>query len=101
MPEDLWRIEIVRSGGFAGMSRRVELSSGDLSAAEKAEVERLIGELNAIERAARPGAGTDRFQYDLTIVRGGQERHLTVSESDLTREQRALLKRLMTRPEPD
>jgi hypothetical protein len=103
--EDL-QIELVRSGGFAGMSVPVHLGPGELEPEEAAEVERLLPELEALGGASgasgggasgAPAGGADRFQYDLTVVRGDRRHHVTVGEGNLTRDQRALFKRLMAR----
>src|SRR5262245_35199983 len=57
-------IELVRSGGFAGLTRRwaTELSEG-----EAAEIERLFD--HVAEQPSEPGRGADRFQYEPRTAR--------------------------------
>jgi|tagenome__1003787_1003787.scaffolds.fasta_scaffold18318117_2 hypothetical protein len=97
MAED-WRIELIRSGGVAGVTRRTTLASEDLSAAEAAEVERLLAALDDVPEAPpAPGRGADRFQYDLRVTRGGRTRTLTFTEGAIPPEIRPLIDRLTGR----
>jgi hypothetical protein len=81
------RIELVRSGGFAGITRR---SSLDVSEGEAAEVERLLDELPPADRPR----GADRFQYELRVTRGGETRAATLHEGAIPEEIRPLIDRL-------
>jgi hypothetical protein len=90
-----WRIELVRSGGVAGVTRRWSLDSDDLSAEEAAEFEPLLAALDDAPAAAAPGA--DRFQYELRVTRGGQTRTVTLHEGAIPAELRPLLDRLTRR----
>ena len=85
---DPFRIEFERSGGVAGISRRAVIDSTQLDPGKAAELEKL---LSAAVGASSTPDGADRFQYDLKIVRGGQERSLTLREGSLTDEQRRLV----------
>ena len=88
MSDQPFRIEFERSGGVAGISRRAVIDSTQLDPGKAAELERLLSAAGGAPSA--PG-GADRFQYDLKIVRGGQERSLTLREGSLTDEQRRLV----------
>jgi hypothetical protein len=87
---EAWRIELVRSGGFAGITRR---SSLDVGEDEAAELERLLDELPA----ADPPRGADRFQYELRLTRGGETRVVTLHEGAIPAEIRPLIDRLTRR----
>lgn len=91
-----WRIELVRSGGVAGVTRRWSLDSEDLGAEEAAELERLLGALDDVPAAATP-PGPDRFQYELRVTRGGRTRTVTVHEGAIPAELRPLIDRLTRR----
>jgi hypothetical protein len=91
MSAQYWRIEVVRTGGFAGVRKPATASRADLSDEEAESLRALV------ERAEGPPADPmpDAFQYDLTIIDGSGRRHVTVTEPELEREQRALLRRLV------
>ena len=86
-----WRIEVVRTGGFAGVRKRVTVTRADLSD-EDADSLRVL-----VETAEPPPADPmpEAFQYDLTITGDSGRWRVTVSEPELEREQRALLRRLL------
>jgi hypothetical protein len=87
-----WRVELVRSGGVAGITRRSSLDSADLNAGEAAELERLLDELPAT--APRRGGGADRFQYELRVTRGDRTHAVTLHEGAIPEEIRPLIDRL-------
>jgi len=94
-----WRIELVRSGGVAGVRRQWSLDPEDLSADETAEVERLLAGLDDVPvQPAQPGGGADRFQYDLRVTRGGETRTVTVRDGAIPAAIRPLIDRLTSRP---
>jgi hypothetical protein len=93
--EEGWRIELVRSGGVAGVTRRWSLDSADLSPKEAAEFEPLLAALDDAPAAAPPGA--DRFQYELRVTRGEQTRTVTLHEGAIPAELRPLIDRLTRR----
>jgi hypothetical protein len=92
------KIRVLRSGGVAGIAATVELGPDDLTEDELKEVERLLDVGAQRPATAEPLGPADRFQYDVTIERGDEARHVTVHEGDLDREQRRLLKSLLRRP---
>src|SRR3954454_12944270 len=93
-----WQIELVRSGGVAGVTRRWSLDSKDLSAGEAAEVERLLTTLDDLAEQPPQAGGADRFQYDLRVTRGGRTRTVTLREGAIPAEIRPLIDRLTSRP---
>jgi len=88
------RVEVVRSGGFAGQSRTGRVDTADLDEEGAATLRRLLSAstLAAGEGAvAAGGGGPDRFQYSLTIIAGGERRSIVVDESDLSDADQRLL----------
>jgi len=76
------------------------LDTAELPEEEAREWRALVERVDFAALQGRPrghGPGADRFQYDLTIVRGGERERLSVAEPDATPELRALLDRLMAR----
>ncbi|MDP8992656.1 MAG: hypothetical protein M3N31_06350 [Actinomycetota bacterium] len=92
-------IELARSGGFAGITVRSSLDTGDLPPDEAARIEALFEQADL---AALPGPGprpgaVDRFQYDLIVTRGEERRHVSVGEKDVTPALRQLIDEVMAR----
>jgi hypothetical protein len=90
-----WQIELVRSGGVAGVTRRWSLDSQELSAEEAAEFEPLLAALDDAPVAAPTGA--DRFQYELRVTRGGRTQSVTLYEGAIPAELQPLIARLTRR----
>ena len=99
-------IAFQRSGGFAGLTMATDVDTAKLPPDEARELERLV---DCVETSgagqSKPVGKPDRFQYDLTIKRDGESRHLQLAEQNLTPEARALVKLLLerarkARPEP-
>jgi hypothetical protein len=93
-----WRIDLVRSGGVAGMTRRWSLDSQDLSADEAAEAERLLAALDGVPEQPPPTPGADRFQYELQVTRAGRTRAVRVRDGAIPTEIQPLIDRLTSRP---
>ncbi|HEX6675112.1 MAG TPA: protealysin inhibitor emfourin [Actinomycetes bacterium] len=92
--EERIRIDLVRSGGFAGISRRASVDTGTLPPAEAARIAELVKavDFDALGTlAAGPPGRPDRFQYDLDVHEGGRHHHLTLGERDAPPELRALI----------
>ncbi|MGH9281438.1 MAG: protealysin inhibitor emfourin [Acidimicrobiales bacterium] len=89
------RVSFERSGGFGGVTLSKELDTKELDEDEAAQLEAL---LDRVDFDAAPGpaprGGADRFQYDLTVERGGRRHTLTRSEGQLTPELKELVERL-------
>jgi hypothetical protein len=97
------RIEVHRSGGFAGVDLSGAQDIDSLPADEARELLALLGQLDVdpSPRAARPSAGgADRFQYDVVVTRGGKRRTLSLQETELTPAQRNVLTRILRRGRP-
>ena len=97
-------IELVRSGGLAGISMATEVRVGDLPPEKAAAVEGALGQVDLGALAARRAApaGPDRYQYDVTVVDGGERHTFRLGESEVPAELRPLLDALvpMVRPRP-
>jgi hypothetical protein len=92
------QIEFQRSGGFAGLTMAATVDTAELPPAEARELEHLVESLEASGAGEAPAAGKpDRFQYDLTIRRGGKSRSFRLAEQELTPDARELVKRLTER----
>lgn len=91
---------MARSGGFAGVTLRAEVSEDELSPDEAADWGRLVEQLDATPSAgrgpARPGR-PDSFEYDFAVRRGDRTHHVVLGEADLTPPARELANRLMQR----
>ena len=94
-PPDPVRVDVVRSGGFAGMSVSGSVDTASLPPAEAEEVTRLVSGLDLPALAAgpslAPARGADRFQYDVTISRGPDSSFLSLPESAVPESLRPLL----------
>ncbi len=96
------RIDLARSGGFAGITLRSSLDTSQLPPEEAAVIEALVEGANLGQLpspSARPGA-VDRFQYDLAVTRGGERLAVSVGENEVTPELRQLIDEVMARRRP-
>ena len=92
------RIEFRRSGGFAGLTIGTEVDTGELPPEEARVFERLAESLERSGVGDSPPPGKpDRFQYELTITRGGKSRRFQLAEQELTPEARELVNLLVER----
>lgn len=92
------RIEFERSGGVAGLVQRCSVDTATLPPQQARELERLVAAADLpglVARPAPPGRGADRFQYDLTIVHGGESHRLRVRDGSVPPQLRPLLDRLL------
>ncbi|MEJ7656531.1 MAG: protealysin inhibitor emfourin [Thermoleophilaceae bacterium] len=93
------QLDVVRSGGFANLRFPASLDTDELPRAEAQEIEALVGEIDLkslAERSPLRGAGADRFQYELKVVRDGAEYRVIASESEVPPELRAVIDRVLT-----
>ena len=103
MGDEQDRIEVHRSGGFAGIGLSGSQDIGALPEDDARELQALLDQLDAdpSPRAARPSAGgADRFQYEITVSRGGKRRSLVLPETELTPAQRNVLTRILRAGRP-
>ena len=101
MSDPEFRIQIKRSGGFAGVSLGGEVRSGELSAEEAEELGRLATGVDfaaAKERGApgQPGQ-PDRFQYSIVVDRGSEHHELEIGEGSMDDQMKELVQWLMPR----
>ena len=91
-------IDLTRSGGFGGITRRASLGPGDLTSEEERRIEQALekGEVGKPERKTS-GKNVDRFQYDLTVTVDDQRHSLSASETELPPDVRRLLDELINR----
>ena len=88
------RIEVVRSGGFAGLTRAATMDTAELDN-ERAQQLRELVEESQIQSltSARPRSGAaDRFQYDVTVTRGDHRTSVVLYESDMPDAARRLVR---------
>ncbi len=94
------RIELERSGGFAGVSLTASVDTSQLPPDEASTITELVERVDfraLAARAAGPSRAPDRFQYDLVVSRGGERHALSLGESAVTPELRPLLDHLMAK----
>jgi len=97
--DDGLQIELQRTGGFAGLSLGIKVAAAELPPDEARELEVLVASVEkscVASDSPAPGA-PDRFQYELTITRGGESRRFQLAEQDLTPEARELVNLLLER----
>jgi len=99
------RVEVERSGGFAGMVTRRVLDAADLAPEEAGELRRLVADADVAgltqrlaEAPPAAGRGADRFQYDVTVHQGEQVHHVTVRDGSVPAELQPLLARVAKAP---
>ena len=90
------RVEVVRSGGFAGISRTALADTAQLDQQQSAELRQLLDE-SAEDRTQRapasgPPQGADRFQYDVTIQEDDHTESFVRQESELTPAEQRLVR---------
>ena len=74
------RVAVVRSGGFAGISRKATVDATSLSPADQSAIELLVSAALASGPSnERPHA--DGFQYQVTIRRDRKSHRLNASET--------------------
>ena len=69
-------LTVIRSGGFAGVTRSYAVNPADLSPEDAAAIYRLVHQLHSKQRAHQPAptiapSTADAFQYDLEIDEAG------------------------------
>jgi hypothetical protein len=83
MDQEQFHIVFKRTGGFAGLSTRMEIDSTDLEPAEAMELKQLI-EGSGFFEAFTPGYSIiqmpDQFQYHITIEHLGNRRTLELND---------------------
>ncbi|OIK25591.1 protealysin inhibitor emfourin [Streptomyces malaysiense] len=83
------RIQVTRTGGFAGIERRAEVDTSTRPDAE--EWEALAGRVLASGEATPPAGVPDGFGYEITV----DGRTVYAADPRLTEEQRELVSRVL------
>lgn len=99
MPDDRWRIELERSGGFAGVTLHSAADTADLGPSDAAQLRRLASavDFGRYEHADCQGGMPDAFQYHVVAQHDGERHDVTVGESAVDPELHALVDWLMDR----
>lgn len=100
MSDERFHIDFERSGGFTGVSVRTSLDSADLSPEEARRFADLLSgaDLPGLPAGRRAEGGRpDRFQYDLTVTRGGRRHQVSVGETEVGPQLRPLVDALVER----
>ena len=93
-------IQFVRTGGFSGMRREVQLETMALSPAERGPLERMVGEAGFFSLPAKfpkPARGADYFTYTLTVDDGGRRHTVEVPQPSVPEALRPLIRELSKR----
>lgn len=97
------KVEVSRSGGFAGIALHSEVDVATLSPSEVDELTGLIAQANLDELVPRLSAapaaptGPDRFLYDVTVRTGQNTYQFAVQEGAVPPEVQPLLALVMRR----
>lgn len=79
-PGESLRVEVVRSGGFAGLTRRAVRDTADLPPDDAARLRELTDAARLSFRLKPPSPGADMFSYRVTVSRGRRRRRRSYSE---------------------
>jgi hypothetical protein len=93
------RLELRRSGGFAGITRSASLDTADLPSAEADELAGLLERSGVLHeppgRSGRAPGAPDRFRYRLVVERHEERVEVAFGEEAMGPELRALVERLL------
>jgi Emfourin len=101
--DDPIHLQLVQSGGLAGLTLVAEVDVDDLPADEAVAVRRALDTVDLTALAARPApppAGPDRFCYELTVDGRGERRCVKLQEPDVPDGLRPVLTALLPRARP-
>jgi Emfourin len=101
--DDRIHLQLVQSGGLAGLTLVAEVDVDDLPADAAAVVRRALDTVDLPALAARPPpppAGPDRFSYDLTVEAAGEHQQVKLQEPEVPPELRPLLSALLPLARP-
>jgi hypothetical protein len=87
------RIDLVRTGGFAGVRRQLSVDTSQLPPDQAERVVELAdrSHLDALAAQTSTAGVPDEFQYDLTVTREDRQYHIRLSESAVPAELRSLI----------
>ena len=87
------RVEVVRSGGFAGLTRAAAMDTEELDAELAERLRKLVDESQIESLTSAPSrSGADRFQYDVTVTRGNDRTSIVLHESSMPDAARRLVR---------
>ncbi len=96
-------IDLVRSGGMAGLSLGTSVDVSSLPPDAATAVSGALSQVDVGALARRPPAvpsGPDRFQYDLTVTKAGESQSVSLQESEVPADLRPLINALMPLAQP-
>jgi hypothetical protein len=89
------RVEVTRSGGFAGVVRHAALDGARLEPEAAAALARLVDAAD-LDAPHAPAKGADRFQYDIAVTGAdGRKRQATVGEGAMSPQLKALVQHVL------
>jgi len=96
------RVDIRRSGGFAGIDVHSAADTADMPPEEAEELRRVVTRADLRELTRRlsdapPPSRPDRFQYDVTVHEGSQTYEFTVHDGAVPPEVKPLLDLVQSR----
>ena len=103
MADDPIHLQLVQSGGLAGLTLVTEVDVDDLPADAAGVVRGVLATVDLPALAARPApppAGPDRFSYELTVDSAGERRCVKLQEPEVPTELRPLLSTLLPLARP-
>jgi hypothetical protein len=93
------RLELRRSGGFAGITRSASVDTAELPSQEADELTGLVERSGVLHeppaRPARAPGAPDRFRYRLVVERREERVEVAFGEETMGPELRALVERLL------
>jgi hypothetical protein len=93
--QDRFSLHFERSGGLAGMGVRTDVDSASLAGPDATQLRQLLAPVD-FGKPMPPPRGADRFQYDITLERGGRSQSLTAYDGSMPPELKALADWLVT-----
>lgn len=90
------RVEIVRSGGLAGVRIRCRIDTGELAPEEASQVEAALRQL-PFGRPAPQASHPDAFQYQITVSDDGTEQSVVVGENEIPDDLRPIVESVIAR----
>ena len=103
MANDPVHVQLVQSGGLAGLTLVADVDVDDLPPDAAVAVRRALDTADLPSLAARPPsppAGPDRFSYELTVDGRGERRCVKLQEPDVPAELRPVLTALLPLARP-
>jgi hypothetical protein len=80
-------VQVVRTGGFAGIAQQAAVETRQLEPVEQEEIIRLVQEAAFFSLPAKieaPVGGSDRFQYEIEIKDGGRKHTVACGDAGMS-----------------